>query len=96
MVLCKTQWAGLSEPSWEREVDLHLSRSHIFRYWAAIPDQHRQTNLLHRRMRIGAGERELSRSNGERFLAPGITCVPRADWLRRYHDTVLPQEAHSW
>ena len=31
-VLYKTHWAGLSEPSWEREVDLHLSRSHILRY----------------------------------------------------------------
>ena len=31
-VLCKTHWAGLSEPSWEREMDLHLSRSHILRY----------------------------------------------------------------
>ena len=25
-VLYKTHWAGLSEPSWEREMDLHLSR----------------------------------------------------------------------
>ena len=28
-VLYKTHWAGLSEPFWEREMDLHLSRSHI-------------------------------------------------------------------
>ena len=27
-ILYKTYWAGLSEPSWEREIDLHLSRSH--------------------------------------------------------------------
>ena len=44
-------------------------------------------------MRIGAAQRELSRNNGERFLAPGYACVPRADWLRRYHDTVLPKGA---
>ena len=31
-VLYKTHWTGLSEPSWEREEDLHLSRSHILRY----------------------------------------------------------------
>ena len=43
-VLYKTHWAGLSEPSWEREMDLHLSRFHILRYWAGTPDQHRQTN----------------------------------------------------
>ena len=49
VVLYKTHWAGLSEPSWEREVDLHLSRSHILRYWAGTPDQHRQTNRLYRR-----------------------------------------------
>ena len=33
-VLFKMHWAGLSEPSWEREMDLHLSRSHTLRYWA--------------------------------------------------------------
>ena len=47
-------------------------------------------------MMIGAARRELSRNNGERFLAPGYTCVPRAEWLRRYHDTVLPKRAHYW
>ena len=45
-------------------------------------------------MRIGAAQRELSSNNGERFLAPGYACVPRADWLRRYDDTVLPKAAH--
>ena len=59
-------------------MDLHLSRSHILRYWAGTPDQHRQTNRLYRRMRIGAAQRELSRNNGERFLAPGYACVPHA------------------
>ena len=40
-------------------------------------------------MRIVAAQGELSRNNGERFLAPGYACVPRADGLRRYHDTVF-------
>ena len=35
-VLYKTHWVGLSEPSWEREMDLQLSRTHILRYWAGI------------------------------------------------------------
>ena len=95
-VLYKTHWAGLSEPSWEREMDLHLSRSHILRYWAEAPEQHRQTNRLYRGMRIGAAQPELSLNIGERFLAPGCACVPRADWLRRYHDTVLLKGAHFW
>ena len=47
-------------------------------------------------MRIGAAQRELSRNNGECFLAPGYACVPRAEWLRRNHDTVLPKGAHVW
>ena len=47
-VLYQTHWVGLSEPSWERETDLHLSRSHSWRYWADTPDQHRQTNHLYR------------------------------------------------
>ena len=89
-MLYKTHWAGLSEPSWEREMDLHLSRSHILRYWAGTPDQNRQTNRLYhrmrigktnrlyRRMRIGAAQRELSCNNRERFLAPGYAlCSPR-------------------
>ena len=95
-VLYKTHWAGFSEPSWDRGMDLHLSRSHTLRYWAGTPDPHHQTKRLHRRMRIGAAQRELSRNNGERFLAPGYACVPRADWIRRYHDTVLPKGAHTW
>ena len=95
-VLYKTHWVGPSKPSWEREMDLHLSRSHILRYWAGTPDQHRQTNRLYRRMRIGAAQREPSRNNGERILAPGYACVPRAEWLLRYHDTVLSKGAHSW
>ena len=52
-VLYKTHLAGLSEPSWEREMDLHLSRSHILRYWAGTPDQHRQPIRLYRRMGSG-------------------------------------------
>ena len=47
-------------------------------------------------MRIGVAQRELSRNNEERFLAPGYACVPRADWLRRYHDTVLSKGVHFW
>ena len=93
-VLYKTHWAGLSEPSWERAMDLHLSRPHVLRCWAGTPDQYRQTNRLYRRMRIGAAQRELFRNSGERFLARGYAYVTRADWLRRYHDTVLPKGAH--
>ena len=77
-------------------MDLYFSRSHILRYWAGTPDHHRQTNRFHRRMQIGEAQRELSRNNGERFLATGYACIPRAEWLRRYHDTVLPNGAHVW
>ena len=77
-------------------MDLQLSRTHISRYWAGTPDQHRQTNRLYRRMGIGTAQRELSRNNGELFLAPGYVCVPRAEWFRRYRDTVLPKGAHVW
>ena len=95
-MLYKTHWAGLSERSWEREMDLHLSRSHILRYWAGTPDQHRRTNRFYCRMRIGAAQRDHSRNNRERFLAPGYACVSRADCLCLYHDTVLPKGAHVW
>ena len=29
-------------------------------------------------------------------MAPGYVYVPRAEWLRRYRDTVLPKLAHVW
>ena len=64
-------------------MDLQLSRTRILRFWAGTPDQHRQTNCLNHRMRIGVALRELSRNKGERFLAPGYPCVPRAAWRRR-------------
>ena len=65
-------------------------------FWAGMPDQHRQNNRLYRRIQIGAAQRELSRNDGERSLAPGYACVTRSDWLRRYHNTVLPKGAHFW
>ena len=95
-VLYKTLWVGLSEPSGERKMDLQLCRTHILRCWAGTPDQYRHTNRLYRRMRIGTAQRELFRNSGERFLAPGYACVPRAEWLRHYRDTVLPKGAHFW
>ena len=45
-VLYKTHWVGLSEPSWEQQMDIHLSRSHILRYWACTSDQHRQATAF--------------------------------------------------
>ena len=87
VVLYKTRRAGLSEPSLEREIDLHLSRYHTLRYWAGAPDQHSQTNRLYRQIRIGAAHRELSRLNKERFLASGYTWCssrPLAPWLPRH------------
>ena len=45
-------------------------------------------------MRIGAEQRELSRNNGERFLAHGYGCVPRAEWFSRYSTTVFFNGAH--
>ena len=72
-------------------MNLHLSRLHILRYWAGTSGQHCQTSCLYHRMTIGVAQRELSHNNGERFLAQGYACVTRADWLRRYHDTVLPK-----
>ena len=74
-------------------MDSHLSYSHISRYWAGTPNQHRQANHHYRRMWISAAQHELSRNKEERFLAPGYACVPRTDWVCGYHDTVLPKGA---
>ena len=76
-------------------MNLQLSRQEILRYyWTGPPNQHRQNNRLDHRVRIGAAQRELSRSNGERFLAPGYSCVPQADWPHRYSATVFPSGAN--
>ena len=77
-------------------MDLQRFCHEILRYWAGTPNQHHQTNRLYRQMRIGAAQRELFQSNGERFLAPGYGCVPRAEWLSSYSTTVLPNRAHFW
>ena len=89
-VMYETHWTGLSRSSWKREMTLQLARQQILLCWAGNPNQHRQTNHLYRQMRIGAAQREPSRVDGERFLAPGYGCVPRADRLRHYH----PNRAH--
>ena len=95
-MMYETHWTGLYGPSWERAMDLQLFLHEISRYWAGTPNQHRQTNRLYRRMRIGASQRQLYRNNGEQFLAHGYGCVPYAEWLSRYSTTVLPNGAHSW
>ena len=38
-VLYETHWEGLSEPSWGREMDIHLSRFHFLHFCASIQDQ---------------------------------------------------------
>ena len=60
-------------------MNLQFFRHDILRYWAGTSNQHRQTNRLYGRMRISAAQREISRSNGERFLAPGYGRGPRAE-----------------
>ena len=47
-------------------------------------------------MRIGAAHRELSRSQGQFFLAPGYSLVSRDLWLRNFCTTTLPSGAHIW
>ena len=66
------------------------------RYWVGTPNQHRHTNRLYHRTRIGAAQRELSRSSFRRFLVPGYGYVSHAYWLRQYCNTVLPIGAHVW
>ena len=75
-------------------MDLQLFGHEILCYWTGTPNQHRQTNRLCRRMQISAAQWELSRNNGERLLAHGYGCVPRAEWLGRSSATVLPNGAH--
>ena len=52
-VMYETHWTGISRSSWERDMNLQVSRQQIFIYWAGTPSQHRQTNRLYRQIRIG-------------------------------------------
>ena len=67
-------------------MELQLSRHERLRYWAGTPNQHRQTNRLHRRVRMGAAQREFSRSNGASgFWHPWLRKVRRlASWILQY------------
>ena len=47
-------------------------------------------------MRIGAAHRELSRSRGEIFLAPGYSLVQCTLWLHLFSSSPLPAGAHLW
>ena len=93
-MMYETHWTGLSRPSREREVDLQLSRHEIMRYWAGTPNQNRQTNRLYHRMTIGAAQRELPRSIGEQFPAPGYGCV--AQELNRILGCALMVWRFAW
>ena len=95
-VLYETHWAGLLGRYWERELDLQHCGRHILLYWSRALTQHRPENRLYRQMRIGAAQRELSRSKGEVFLATGYSLVPRDLWLRTFSSTVLYAGAHLW
>lgn len=95
-VMYETHWKGLLRPSWEREMDLNDWRKQILLYWLGNPDQHKQTNRLYRRMRVGAAARELARSNGERTTSPGYELVTSTVWSSRFKHTLLPVGAHLW
>ena len=51
-------------------MDLHLSLTPYPALLGRALGQHRQTNRLYRRMRVGAAQRQLSLNNGQRVLAP--------------------------
>ena len=70
-VMYKTQWTGLSGPSWEPEMDLQLFRHEILRYWAGTPNQHRQTTAC-------TAGRELVLHNGK-FLGTTASGSWRTD-----------------
>ena len=95
-VLYETHWTGLLSPSWERELDLQHFRLHILLYWSGKPTQHRQTNRLYRQMCISSAHLELSRSQGQLFLAPGYTLVTLDLWLRNFSNSTLPFGKHVW
>ena len=100
-VMYRTHRTGPSRPSWQREMDLQpLTPADL-----ALLGWHSESTPSNQPPvssdAIGAAQRELSRANGERFLAPGYGCVPRVDWLRHCSTTALqhqgaPQRGPFW
>ena len=87
----ETHWAGLLSPSWERELELQHFRRHTLLYW--LESRHNTVRPT-RHIRIGAAHRELSRSQGQLFLAPGYTLASRDRWLGNFRTSTLPTGAH--
>ena len=71
---------------------LQFFRYASLRYWAGTRNHRRQLNRLPRQIRIRAAQREFSRGNVGRFLAPVYGCVSHANGRCRYGNTV----AHVW
>lgn len=95
-VVYKTHWAGLSEPPWGRDMDRQLSRTHLLRYWAGNPDQHRQINRLYRLMRIGAAQYEFSRTNGELVFGACLRLRPTRGMASPLSRHSAPQASSLW
>lgn len=53
-------------------------RLHILLYWTPEACQHHQGNRAHYAERSLAARRDLARSEGERYLAPGYALLSRA------------------
>ena len=96
-VLCETRWAGLVSPLLG-SASLTSSTSGATSCVTGPTPQRstRQANHLYRQMRIGAAQRELSRSQGQFFLAPGYTLVSGDLWFRTFSAAILPSGAHVW
>lgn len=76
-------------------MDVHFSRQQIFLYRVGTRNRYRPkpTACTAMGMRSRAIQREISRGDGGRFLAPGFGCsMPRVGWLRRYRTTVFANE----
>ena len=51
-------------------MDLQVFHHQILRYWTGTPNQHRQTNRLYRRMRIGAAQGDFLRATTSDSWSP--------------------------
>ena len=98
VVMYETHWTGLSRPSWEREMDVQLSRHARLHCRAGTPNQHRHTKRLYRRMKIGEAQREFLRVTASGCSHPAMAayCTPTGFADTVYCNTVLPNGARVW
>ena len=91
----KTHSMGLSEPSWEREIDLKHSRNHILPTGPAPRTNDAKPTAVSAECASVRHSVSFYRTEADIFWRPG-TLASRAWSVRRFRDKILPKGVRFW